>query len=250
MLIRKKHGWDFATPCAEVDKIIGRGDPEPTKPSRPPTDEAKQQARRKARIERTLAEANDPRVVAAFLRKRRITVTSPALLGHAACPYFDNDDHHLVGRFPAVVVPIISPDGEIISAALLYCAAAPEPRKKFLPKVHSLSGAAVRLFEPENRRLGVGEGIANALAARQLFGIPTWAALSDSGLKAWSPPPGVEWVTIFADHDKSHAGQAAAYALAQRLTRDGITAEVQMPHVLGTDFADLLPELHEKAHWR
>src|SRR3954469_2903153 len=219
ILVKKKNAWDHRTACDEIDKIIGRGDPEP-KPSRPPTDEAKQQARRKARIERTLAEATDDRVVAAFLRKRGIAEGSPVLRGHRACPFYDDETHELVGRFPAVVAPILDADGALVSAALLFGAAAPK-RKKFLPKVATISGAAVRLFDPEDGRLGVAEGIATALAAHQLFKMPTWAALSDAGMKAWHPPAGVERVTVFADHDKSHAGQAAAYALAQRLTRDG-----------------------------
>jgi putative DNA primase/helicase len=114
-----------------------------------------------------------------------------------------------------------------------------------MPVVNTINGGAVRLHDPADGRLGIAEGIATALAATQLFRIPTWAALSDCGMKAWSPPPGIERVTIFADNDRSNAGQAAAYALAQRLTRNGIAAEVQMPTVLGTDFADLLPEPKE-----
>jgi putative DNA primase/helicase len=238
ILLRKLYGWDFKTACDEIDKIIGR-DGSPKKNPTSVTDEAKEGARRLARIERLLAEAADDRVVSAFLRKRRIAVTSPALQGHPACPYFD--DGKLVGRFPAVVAPILAADGTLESAALIYSAAAPEPRKKFLPVVNTINGAAVRLHDPLDGHLGVAEGIATALAATQLFKVPTWAALSDCGMKAWSPPPGVERVTVFADHDRSHAGQAAAYALAQRLNRAGIVAEVHMPHVVGTDFADLLP---------
>jgi putative DNA primase/helicase len=239
ILLRKKHDWSYATACAEIDKIIGR-DGSPVKPS-PATDETKDKARRLARIERLLAEANDPRVVDAFLRKRRIMLTSPVLRGHPACPYFDNGE--LVGKFPAVVAPILGADGTLESAALIYGAAASEPRKKFMPVVNTINGAAVRLFDPVDGRLGYAEGIATAVAARQLFGVPTWASLSANGMKTAVPPPGVDRVTIFADHDRSHAGQAAAYALAQRLTRAGIVAEVQMPHVIGTDFADLLPDL-------
>jgi putative DNA primase/helicase len=237
ILLRKLHGWDFKTACDEIDKIVGR-DGSPPKPT-PATDEAKKKARHLDRIERLLAEAIDDRVVSAFLRNRRITVTSPTLLGHPACPYFC--DGKLVGRFPAVVAPILAPDGSLESAALLYCATAPEPRKKFLPVVNTINGAAVRLYDPIDGRLGFAEGIANAMAARQLFGVPTWASLSANGMKTAVLPPDVDYVTIFADHDRSHAGQAAAYALAQRLGRAGIRAEVKMPTVIGTDFADLLP---------
>jgi hypothetical protein len=52
-------------------------------------------------------------------------------------------------------------------------------------------------------------------------------------------------VTVFADNDANHVGPAAAYDLAQRLSRAGIKADVQMPMAVGTDFADLLPEITE-----
>jgi len=241
ILIRKLKGWDHKTACDEVDRIIGRG-PAPSAQASPPTNAAKERARRIARIEQRLAEANEPRVVDAFLHKRRITVTSTALRGHPACPYFD-DDRKFVGNYPAVVAPILAADGSLESAALIYSAAAPKPRKKFMPVVNTINGGAVRLHDPVDR-IGVAEGIATAMAATQLFGVPTWAALSDSGMKAWSPPPGIERVTIFADHDKSHAGQVAAYTLAQRLNLV-VAVEVRMPHVIGTDFADLLFEPKE-----
>src|SRR3954469_21722173 len=63
ILVKRKNGWDHKTACCEIDKIIGRGDPEPTNKPIHAVDEAKDQARRRLRIERTLAEANDPRVV-------------------------------------------------------------------------------------------------------------------------------------------------------------------------------------------
>src|SRR4051812_26934236 len=98
ILLRKKHSWDFKTACDEIDKIIGRDlERQPTAlPNRHNVYIAENdKAKALRRIERTLAEATDDRVVAAFLRKRRITVSSPALRGHPACPYYDNDDHHL-----------------------------------------------------------------------------------------------------------------------------------------------------------
>jgi putative DNA primase/helicase len=243
MLIRKKHGWDHATACAEVDKIIGRGPPQQNGPAAT-TDDGKEKARRLARLKRALAEADDPRVVDAFLRQRGLTVVSSVLRGHRAHPYYD-DERRLFGRFPAVLAPILSPEGVIICVTALYCALAPEPRKKNMPRVETINGGAVRLHEPENGRLGVAEGIATALAARQLFGVPTWAALSATGLKTFVPPPGIERITIFADNDKNHVGPAAAYDLAQRLERSGIAAEVRMPTVSGHDFADLLPQPKE-----
>src|SRR5205823_8169014 len=128
------------------------------------------------------------------------SVTSAELRGHPRCEYFD--DGRLVGRFPAVVAPILAPDGALISAAVLFSARAPS-RKKFLPKVNTINGAAVRLYEPENGHLGIAEGIVTAMAVRQLFGMPTWAALSAIGVKTWQPPPDITRITVFADNDRS-----------------------------------------------
>ena len=243
LLLRKLKDWDHKTACDEIDKIVGRE----TAPrsSRPPaaTDEAKDKAKRYSRLKRALGEATDQRVVAAFLRKRRLTDGSPALRGHPALPYYEGGE--LVGRFPAVLAPILSADDATVTAAAIYCASAPEPRKKFLPAAATINGAAVRLCEPEGGCLGVAEGIATALAARQLFRVPTWAALSANGLKTFTPPSGISRITVFADNDSNYVGQTAAYDLAQRLVRDGFAVNVQQPYQLDTDFADLLPEPKE-----
>ena len=46
--------------------------------------------------------------------------------------------------------------------------------------VDTVLGAAVRLFEPTDT-LGLAEGIETAIAAHELFGVPTWAAISADG---------------------------------------------------------------------
>jgi putative DNA primase/helicase len=242
MLLCKLHGWDHKTACDKIDEIIGQ-DGNQTAPQTRAADPANEKARRLYRIRRTLSEACDERVVAAFLKSRRLAVTSSALRGHPACPYFE--DGTLVGRFPAVVAPILADDGSLESAALIYSAAAPEPHKKFLPKVNTINGAAVRLYEPENGHLGLAEGIATAMAARQLFGVPTWAALSATGVKTWQPPPDITWITVYADNDEHHVGQLAAHDLAHRLHAAGLKTDVVTPNVVGADFADLLPDLQE-----
>ena len=109
---------------------------------------------------RCLSAATAPDVVTNYLHRRGLSVTSAALLGDARCPYY-GDDRQLVGRFPAVVAPIIGGDGSLQSAHRIYDADV-APRKKMLPPVDTVTGAAVRLFEadeePHRRRRDGGRG--------------------------------------------------------------------------------------------
>jgi putative DNA primase/helicase len=101
-------------------------------------------------------------------------------------------------------------------------------------------GGAVRLA-PEAPVLGVAEGIETALAAMQMFGIPTWAALSDSGVEKFDPPAETQRLVIFGDNDPHFAGQRAAYGLAARVART-LEVEVRIPEKSGADWNDTLVE--------
>ena len=108
-------------------------------------------------------------------------------------------------------------------------------------------GAAVRLAEFSGGPLGVAEGIETALSAAILFEMPVWALLNAGNLAKWTPPEGCDEVAVFADNDASFTGQAAGYALANRVkVRLQIEATVHVPPLTGQDWNDVLLLKHRK----
>jgi putative DNA primase/helicase len=107
-------------------------------------------------------------------------------------------------------------------------------------------GCAVRLC-PVSPRMGVAEGIENALSAWLLKGVPCWATTGTSFLEGFVIPAGVEELVIFGDNDKNFAGQRAAYARANRAVEvDKLkVVRVELPPIAGKDWNDMLRDYSE-----
>ena len=232
LLVRKANGWDYATACREVDNIIGR-DPPPPRPATPP----KPKVGRRDYLEQLLGEANERSIVERYLAHRGLSTFPPVLRGHPRLTYAESD--RFIGRFPAMVAPVVGPDGGLQSVHRTYLGDVPT-RKKLMTPVETVQGAAARLFDHQDV-LGIAEGIETAIAAHELFGLPTWAVISTAGMEAFRPPEGVLQLVIFGDHDRNFAGQKAAFNLAHRLYRDlKLEIEVKIPPAPDTDWLDVL----------
>ncbi len=228
ILVRKKHGWDYATACNEIDLIIGL-EPRVPRPKRPDPSAA-----RLAKCKRMLSEANAPEVVQNYLMSRGLSVVPAVLRGHPALTYFE--DGQFLGRHPAVLAPVIAADGSLRSIQRIYAADVPT-RKKLMPVINTITGATVRLFEAVNA-LGISEGVETAIAAHELFAVPTWACLSANGIETFNPPSTITHLIIYGDADRNFVGQKAAHVLAARLAGK-ITVKVMIPDTPG-DWLDAL----------
>lgn len=114
-----------------------------------------------------------------------------------------------------------------------------------LPDDRTINGCAIRFGEP-HEVLALAEGIETALSVVVATGLPCWACICAHGLEAVEIPDGVREVLIFADKDRSLAGERAAQALAERLKGRGVMTRVvtirdEIPeNKKGIDVNDLL----------
>jgi hypothetical protein len=87
----------------------------------------------------------------------------------------------------------------------------------------SLGCGAVRLAPPVRGRLGLAEGIENALSAMQLFGISCWATLGNERFGLVSVPESVRELFLFIDND-------AGGTLAEERARKAYAAPHRVIH--------------------
>ncbi len=103
-------------------------------------------------------------------------------------------------------------------------------------------GGAVK-FGNHTDQIAVAEGLETALSVYQSLQLPTWAALSTSGLIALNLPPEIRRVAIAADGDA--AGEKAAQVAAKKWLLEGRTVRIARPPI-HKDFNDLLMQAPQK----
>lgn len=185
--------------------------------------------------------AGDP--VTLYLKHRGLADVWPLLdllRLHRGLTYWHGGEK--LGTFPAMVAPLIAPDGRMVAVHRTYLTR--DGRKAQVPTVKKLTGAAgslagacIPLHKPARGCIGIAEGIETALAAWCASGVPTVAAYCAGNLAAWRWPAGVQRLVIFADADK--AGRRAADTLLVRAVRAGLQAQVLTPTDEGADWCDV-----------
>lgn len=233
-------GQSFRDVAAEVERIAGTVQPTASKPER--SDEDKLAALRRTFRESRPIERGDQ--AHAYLVGRGLALYDlpESVRLHPGLSYWDGGA--VLGKFAAMLATVTDAAGRAVSLHRTYLqdarkAPVPEP-KKLMEGLH-LAGAAIRLT-PVSRSLGIAEGIETALAASEMFEVPTWSCISTSGVESFEPPEGVEHIIVFADNDANFAGQAAAYRAAHRLALKGYEVEVCIPPTVG----DWLDELNRR----
>jgi putative DNA primase/helicase len=195
--------------------------------------------------------AVDHPLVAAYLRSRLISTTSPVL---RLIP--QHWHRPMTGKpFPAMAAPIVDVAGEIIAIHLTFLKedgsglAYSKPAKGEIDHRRrcpgSPSGGMIRLapYDPD-RWLGIGEGIETTMSAMQLFNIPGWAAVNSGGLKNGELPTEIRRVLLIADNDANNCSQNNAIEGAERRRAEGREVCIWMPPTVGDDANDFLKKRH------
>lgn len=230
--LSRLRGWTLREAMDHVAPVAGVTPPVAI-PKQDPLD--KMRYMRKIWTESKTVEQGDP--VWRYLNNRGLVFKTDAIRYHPSLRHSVDGGSH-----PAMIAKMISPDGtRAIGLHRTYLTL--DGQKAEVNPVRKSFGeiGAIRLACVETA-LGIAEGIETALGATMRYGTPTWAATCAHGLESFLPPSGVSRVEVYGDCDASYTGQAAAYALAMRLVRDGYEVVVRIPEQMGTDWADFTKE--------
>jgi putative DNA primase/helicase len=233
--------------CGLIDNNSGDEMPRLSRPTIRSAEDEADAARRLAMARRIWNAAQDAREtpVVRYLAGRGITIPAPLTLRWA--PSLRRPDRT---AGPAMVARVDSLDGILIAVHRTWidCDAAAEMwRRRDRASLGPVRGGAVRLA-PAAETLLIGEGIETTLAGMVATGLPGWAALSTSGLKALALPAEVRSVVICADNDDNGAGERAARTAEQRWRAEGRGVQIYISPYVGEDAADRLLAVSEARH--
>lgn len=155
---------------------------------------------------------------------------------HPKLSYFDPASNRVLGYYPTIVLAIRRHDGEMVNLHRIYLdglghkAPVPQPKKMTaLVEGQSVTGAAIPLLPAHSNVLAIAEGVETALAVATATHLPVWSCVSSTLLENFIPPKKVNCVLIYADKDRSKAGEQAALRLKQRLMASGLNVRIYVP---------------------
>lgn len=189
------------------------------------------------------AKGQSTSLVERYLRNRGITLPLPPTLRfHRALLHAESKR-----LLPAMVGAVQGPDRSVVGVHRTYISPTGTKASVELAKMSlgPISGGAVRLAAAAET-LAICEGIETGLSYMQLTGIPTWAALSTSGIRSIVLPKIVRTVIIAHDHDEidprtgMRPGLAAAEAAARRFESEWRIVQFATPAYGLKDFNDML----------
>jgi hypothetical protein len=151
---------------------------------------------------------------------------------HSACPYGRGTVPAIIARY----TDILTAAERGIRRRPIIAGTVPKDRA-----CGPVGGAVIRLWlnEDVTQGLVIGEGVETVLAAatriehRGTLLRPVWACGSAGTMEAFPPLPGVEALTILADHDASGRCQDAAKRCAERWADAGREVTILTPRDLG-----------------
>lgn len=184
------------------------------------------------------------------------TLSAPpgVLRAHPALPYYDTATQRELGKHPALVALFADSNGEGVTLHATYLRADGRGKapvsvpKKILgvPVRGATKGGAIRLYKPEDGRLGVAEGIESALSLRLIRKIPVWSSYCADNLTRICLPR-LRELEIGVDVDETGLGEAKARALAARVLREQPALRVLLVMPEGRGPRDLNDELRARA---
>lgn len=247
-LLEMVNGWDFKTAANEVDRVIDNAKAAPIVKS----DDTDKNRRRLNALRKRIVTIGKSKSLIEYLNNRgidtKLVSKLTASLGFVPdLEYWENGC--LKGWYEAMTALVITaekPSTYHITFIKDGAKAALKTSRKVLPPSRPIAGGAVRLFGYANK-LGIAEGIETAMAATQLFDIPTWAALNSHNLASFLVPDNVTELHVYGDNDETFTGQKAAYELAWRAARSGLDVYVHIPTTSNSDWNDVLLEREGKS---
>jgi putative DNA primase/helicase len=263
-LLMRVNQWEFKQAAEEIRRVLGnpsvcnRAASAPVRQKKTPEQTAQEQEKTKAKLRafwRGARAVQKDDVVFKYLWGRGLKLDNipKALRTHLRMSYYEpgkkRGEYTKLGNFPCMLALVSDPQGNPTTIWRTYLDQSGKGKANVTSPKKPVSvpgkGSAIRLFEPVNGVLGVGEGIETVLAAHILYNIPVWAGMCADIMKGIVFPDDVKEVVIFADNDPPDSqgmrkGIEAAKELAQRLRDEGRKVTIKMPKVEGTDYLDVL----------